>query len=301
MSPQARGFKSLSDRSSMSGRTSHLNIGLYGLEGTGKTTDALFMANHGRVLLVNAEANVHEMALLQRGVDTSNIIPWPDPDEEITFEGLKNVYFELKADLLADPNSWFGVTLDSVTEIIRIFISRSRITEFNRRKGTDKARPTLYKEEWDDFNFAKNQIMEIMRDFRSLPLHMAFTALEGKDKEGFIGPLANPAMMEHLPAFASILIHSVLMDENGDGSELIHAGHTQRHGPSLIYRAKDALGVLPKVIPDPTFTRIWQYTTGELTKDNDDVLIALRERARIRKETKTKTENQTETETETKN
>ncbi len=275
-------FRSLSQRKPLSETQTPLNICLYGQEGTGKTSDALYMANFGRTLVVNAEANVHKTALDSLGIKTDNIIQWPDPDEAITYESLQNVYFELKADLIKDPASWFGVTLDSVTEIIRILISNSRHKEVDRRKGTDKARTSEYKEEWDDFNIAKTQ-MELLRNFRSLPLHMAFTALESRDKEGIMSPMANPAMMEHLPGFASILVHCVLIDEGDEN--LIYAGYTQAHGDRLSYRGKDSLGKLPRRLPNPTFTRIYEYSQGILTKENDPILAELRERARARKAT----------------
>jgi hypothetical protein len=273
-------FKSLANRQPLSTQTNFLNIGFYGREGTGKTGDALTMANHGRVLLVNAEANAWPAALERRGINTQNIISWPEPDELITYETLQNLYFEMKADLIKDPSSWFGCTLDSVTEIIRILISNSRHIEVDRRAKTDKARTSPYKEEWDDFNIAKVQIMELLRNFRSLPLHLAFTALETRDKELIMGPQTNPAMMEHLPGFVSILIHNVIVV---DGDESIYAGFTAAHGDQQSYRAKDAFGVLPRRLPDPTFTRILEYVQGDLTKETDPVLSALRERALARK------------------
>jgi hypothetical protein len=275
-----QGFKSLANRKPLSEQTDFLNIGFYGREGTGKTGDALTMANHGRVLLVNAEANAWPAALQRRGIDTDNIISFPDPDELITYESLQNLYFELKADLIKDPSSWFGLTLDSVTEIIRILISNSRHIEVKRRAKTDKPRTSEYLEEWPDFNISKVQIMELMRNFRSLPLHFTWTALETRDKEMIMGPQTNPAMMEHLPGFASILIHNVIVQE---GDESIYAGFTAAHGDQQSYRAKDAFGVLPRRLPDPTFTRIMQYVQGDVTKETDPILSALRERAQARK------------------
>lgn len=274
-------FRSLANRKPLSTQSDFLNIGMYGREGTGKTGNALMMANHGRVLLVNAEANAWPKALTLRGINVENIIPFPEPDEEITYESLQNLYFNIKADILKDPTSWFGCCLDSVTEIIRILISNSRHKEVQRRAGTDKARQSIYKEEWDDFNIAKVQIMELLRNFRSLPLHLVFTALETRDKEMIVGPMANPAMMEHLPGFASILIHNVIVHE---GEDTVYAGFTQAHGDQQSYRAKDAFGVLPRRLPNPTFTRIWDYVKGDLTKDNDPILTELREKAKIRKE-----------------
>lgn len=286
MPPTPRQFTPLKDRPKLSTLKDSHNICYYGREGTTKTTNALTMANHGRVILVNAESNAKRAALKRRGINVDNITIWPDVDagEEISFNTLKNLYFALKADIVSDPGYWYGITLDSVTEIIRILISNSRHDEFKRKQGTDKARAIVYKEEWDDFNFAKVQIMELLRDFRSLPIHMAFTALELRDKEGLMGPAANPAMMEHLPGFASILVHCVGRQEDPDDPDtLVYAGHTVMHGPKLDFRGKDSLGCLPRVLPEPTFTRILGYAEGELTKENDPVRIALRDAARARK------------------
>ena len=94
-----------------------VNLLYYGKEGSGKTSCAAAMANLGPVLVVNAEGGLKAQPLRGLGVNTENVRVFPPAGEPLTFESLQAVYQQLDADLKADPNSWAGVILDSITEI----------------------------------------------------------------------------------------------------------------------------------------------------------------------------------------
>jgi len=268
----------------LSDETDFLTLGFYGQEGTGKTTNLLDMANLGRVLLVNAEAGAKPRALRKRGIDTDNIIPWPNTlaGEELSFDGLEAVYYSMKSDLLADPHSWAGVGFDSLTEIVRILIATERERQFTKNRGTSKARDRWFTDR-SDYGVATNQVSDLLRKFRALPCHFGLTALERRDSDpdGKVayGPAVNPALMSEIPGFVDVLVHTVAVtgsdDENAD---VLYAGWTVPHGGK--YRGKDRNSAdLPKRMPSATFTRILAYINGTLTKDTDEIFQLAKARA----------------------
>lgn len=266
--------------------TEYVALCLYGREGSTKTTSALTAANHGPVLLINAEAGAKPSALKRRGIDTSNIRIWPNTKkgEDLTFEGLEQLFFATKAKLLAEPGSVYCIVWDSLTEIAYRLLTKQR--EYGREKAlrNNKERERFFTD-ISDYGVMSSQISELIRKFRDLPCHFVICALERRDVDSDTGkvrygPAVNPALSTEIPGFVDLMVHCEMaeMDDAPDGVEV--RGYSRAHGA---FRAKDRFGVLPRVIPDPTFTRIHAYVTSELDSESDELLAAVKARSLARR------------------
>lgn len=252
-----------------------LSVGYYGLEGSGKTADLLAMARLGRMLLVNAESGAKPSALRRLGIPYENIRPWPDAEkgETVTFESFEALYFRVKTDLLADPTSWIGVGFDSLTEVVRLLIADERQRQYHRaiRRGKERER---YFTDRDDYQAVTAMIGEKLREYRHLPCHFGFTALERRDDDGMYGPAANPAIANDLPGFVDLLVHTERQEVGDDGPD-VFAGWMSKHGK---YRAKDRYGWFPKILPDPQFDRLLGWVREDITPENDERLAEVKAR-----------------------
>jgi hypothetical protein len=252
-----------------------LSVGYYGFGGSGKTTDLCAMARRGPMLLVSAESGAKVKALQRQGIPTDNIHPWPDPKkgEEITFASFEQLYYRVKADLLRDPDSWFGIGFDSLSEIVRLLIIDERTREYHRLTARGKERKRYFTDR-DDYGAVTAMVGEKLRQFRNLPCHFGFTALERRDDDGFYGPSANPGIANDLPGFVDLLIHCERQTLD-DGGDAVYLGWTKEHDK---YRAKDRYGWLPLILPDPQFDRLLAWVREDLTPASDDRLVEVRAR-----------------------
>jgi hypothetical protein len=247
----------------------YMSVCLYGEEGTGKSTHLAYMANLGPILAINAEAGLKSRALARRGVEVDNIMVWPRPGEKLTFNGLETLYFQTKLQLQHNPGSVAGVTFDSITEIVRVLLANEGARAFRAAQGSGKPRDR-WATERNDYGVVAKQVGTLLRWFRDLECHFGMTALMRRDTDhdGKVayGPSVTPALMGDIPGFVDMLIHTEI---NPQG---LYVGWTAAHGGK--YRAKDRDGVLPKCLPDPTFSRLRAYVDGELTKETDELFQA---------------------------
>lgn len=250
--------------------TDWLATGYYGLEGSGKSANLASMARLGKVLLVNAESGMKPRALARLGIPTGpdRIRVWPDQakGEALDYASFEQLYFRLKADLMRDPTSWIGIGLDSLTEIVRLLISSERQIQYEQAVRRGKERRRFFTDR-DDYGTVTAQVSDLLRRFRYLPCHFAFTALERRDDDGQYGPGANPGIANDLPAFVDLLVHCETQEI--DDGEPVFVGWTKKHDR---YRAKDRYGWLPRAIPDPWFDRLFDYARETLTPDADEKL-----------------------------
>lgn len=251
--------------------TEYMSVCYYGEEGTGKTTHLMSMANLGPVLVVSAEAGLKSRALTRRGIDITNIKPWPRPGQAITFAALEQLYFQTKLQLQHNPGSVAGITFDSITEIVRVLLANEGDRAYRAAQGSSKPRDRWFTDR-ADYGVITKQVGTLLRWFRDLECHFGMTALMRRDTDhdGKVayGPSVNPALMGDIPGFVDMLIHTEI---NGDG---LYVGWSVAHGGK--YRGKDRDGVLPKCLPDPTFSRLRAYVDGELTKETDALWLAAR-------------------------
>lgn len=273
----------------------------YGREGTGKTTAAAHMADlapeGSKVLVINAEGGVKKSALEKRGVHTSKIVIWPKPGEPVTHEGLERIYNLMRDDLSRDPNSWYGVVFDSITEITNLLLENAVKGRHQRLDNAGRTyNPNLV--ELDDYGVMTQQARKLIRRFRDLPCHFVVTALERANDDPTRGPIGvGPAVT---PAFAADLLGYVNMvlytratvptvgEEESENTPPIQYRALTR--PHTRYRAKDRLDVLPVVLANPSFPRILGYVNGELREEEDPLQQEYQQQHQQEKAAKAKAE-----------
>lgn len=265
--------------------TDFYNVLFYGREGSGKTTDAVAMANIWRgepadkhkVLVINAEGGLRKQALRNRGIDISRVVMWPDPEHlvPITRPALDEVFQRVKADLEADPESWGGVVFDSATEIhtaLLEFAQQKRVSQVQRR-GVEVDPDFIDRA---DYGTMSKLFRDVLRKFRDLPCYFAVTALERRDVDEDTGkpqygPAVTPGIQNDLLGYMDMVVMTKSEDEDGPFRALTRSNSR--------YRAKDRFDILPRVLVNPTFDRIDAYVKGTLTEEKDQAQRLLSQRA----------------------
>lgn len=257
---------------SLSDTDEYLNVLLFGREGSGKTTAACSLANlgYGKVLVVNAEAGMKKNTLKRHGIDIDRIMVWPPSGQSITHAGLDEVHRQIKADLADDPKSWAGVVFDSATEIVQAlvdFVAGDRIDKATRKGVTIDGIDQFFTDR-SDYGTMSKMFRDILRKFRDLPTHFIVTALERRDVDedsGKVqyGPAVTPGVQTDLLGYVDLVLACTAAD---DAEGKPYRALTRSSGK---YRGKDRLGVLPKVLVNPTIERILAYESGKLTEDKD--------------------------------
>lgn len=264
---------------------------LYGPAGTRKTTSSLRITKaipKGNVLVIAAESGLKKQALVQHDVDVSRVRFWPPRGQQVTFEGLESLFFKILADLEKDPTSWAGVVWDSLTEVIQTLVDNAAAADVARlqkiaaaSKNAMQVRKT-YEREGADYQVVTGQFRQLLRKYRSLPCHQVLVCLEEDRKEsvetdegrkqkiGVIGPSLPPKVREDTEQHADVEIRMAVIDVPGAGP--VGIGRTS---PAEDLRAKDRYNVLPTVMFDPGWERIWGYVVGELKWDNDEAQQAM--------------------------
>lgn len=254
-----------------------INLCYYGPEGTAKTTNAAYMAHLGRVLYINAEGGLIARRLKRLGVPIENIKIWPDPDsgETVSFQGIEDLFWNLKGDLLADKDSWAGVVWDSATEITAAILEDVVASQVEKAERAGKSRDPFFTD-IADYGTMATQVRQLLRKFRDLPCHFVLTALERRDTDDdgqvAYGPAVIPSLMSDIAGYVGILIHTEVKEIGG---EQIYTGRT---ATGTKYRAKDRFGVLPKNMATPTFDRVVAYMNEDLTPDTDPEQAEIRAR-----------------------
>jgi len=256
----------------------YLNVLYWGREGSGKTIDLAAATQLGKVLFVNAEGGLKKRALLANGVNTSNLVVFPRPGQELTYASLEQALFRVKSDLMSDPNAWFLIAIDSVTEIAAAFTEQVSDETFanNKRKnpGWSPGLNDQFFTDRSDYGVSTKMIRKLIRMTRDLPVHVAITALERRDVDEdtskvAYGPAVGPALQTSLLGYVDVVLYTKAADEDRP----YFRAQTKKVGSA---RAKDRLGVIPTVLVDPTFPRLLAYNEGTLSEDTDPVQEPLR-------------------------
>lgn len=262
------------------------NTLLYGREGSAKTTNAARLANaaahlpkgKGKVLVINAEGGLKLGPLKKRGVDTSRLVVWPDPKkhERVTHQGLDKIHRRIKADLVNDPDSWFGVIFDSASEIHIAFLDhvQQKRVQAILNKGADVDEDFV---DIADYGTMSKLFRDILRKFRDLPCHFVVTALERRDVDKDTGkpqygPAVTPGLQTDLLGYVDFVLMCKAEDEDGPFRALTRANSR--------YRAKDRFDVLPKVMAEPFLDRIIAYTAGTLEESNDALQSQIKDKTK---------------------
>lgn len=249
----------------------HLNLLYWGREGSGKTIDLAAATQRGRVLFINAEGGLKKRALLANGANTSNLVLFPRPGQPLNYYTLQEALFRVKADLMDDPNAWFLVAVDSVTELATAFTDAAADDRFEKGKLKNKEwKPTITDEfftDRDDYGVSTKMVRKLARFLRDLPCHTAMTTLERRDVDEktstvAYGPAVGPALQTSLLGYVDVVLYCKAPDEDKDYFRAM----TKNVGTA---RAKDRIGVMPKILVNPTVLRVLDYNEGILTEDTD--------------------------------
>lgn len=257
----------------------HLNVLYWGREGSGKTIDLAMATQLGKVLFINAEGGLKKRALLANGVNTSNLVVFPRPGQELTYASFEQALFRVKSDLMDDPKSWFMVGVDSITEIAAAFTEAVSDETFARNKAKNPNWTPGLNDQFftdrGDYGVSTKMIRKLTRMLRDLPVHTAITALERRDVDEdtskvAYGPAVGPALQTSLLGYVDVVLYTKAADEDRP----YFRAQTKKVGTA---RAKDRLGVIPTVLVDPTFPRLLAYNEGTLTEETDPVQEALKQ------------------------
>ncbi|QDH48230.1 RecA-like DNA recombinase [Arthrobacter phage MamaPearl] len=262
------------------------NFCFYGLEGSGKTTaiaTAADIAPEGsKILIINAEGGVKKKALERRGIDTSKIVLWPNPKtgQKVTRKGLEKLYQVLASDLAKDPNSWFLIGWDSITEVHAKIVSDVAGARIQRARDRDVeiSETDEFFTDRDDYGVMSKMVNDLLRKFRDLPVHYVVTALERRDVDEktskvSYGPAVTPALQTSLLGYTDVNLYFKAEDEDGPYRALAKGVGT--------FRTKDRMGGMPKVIAQPNMERILGYINGDIEEATDELqktLPAIKER-----------------------
>ena len=251
----------------------HLNVLYWGREGAGKTIDIAAATQLGKVLFVNAEGGLKKRALLANGVKTENLVVFPRPGQPLTYDTLEQAIFRIKSDLMDDPKSWFLFAIDSVTELAQAFTDEAGDDRYEKGKKKNPAwNPTIgdqFFTDLSDYGTSTKMVRKIVRMLRDLPIHVAMTTLERRDVDEdtskvAYGPAVGPALQTSLLGYVDVVLYCKAPDEERD----YFRAQTKKVGAA---RAKDRIGILPKVLVNPTFPRLLAYNEGTLAEDSDPV------------------------------
>ena len=240
----------------------YVKIVYYGREGTGKTTAAAQASQNGRILIVNSEGGLKKTALKRHGVDVTQVAVWPPEGESITARRLEALHAQLLADLTDNPDAWYAVVIDSLTEVHHLL--REQATDARVAKSRVELDPDFI--DRDDYGKMTAQMRKIVRRFRDLPCHVILIALEKDDEDAKeVRPALTPALCTDVLGYADVVARM----GSADGSFRARFIKTDR------IRAKDRFDVLPEVLPEPGFDRVRQYIAEELVTADDPLLAAM--------------------------
>lgn len=254
----------------------------FGDPGRRKTTQMMDMANHGPVVVFDPEKRLKRGVLKRNGINVENITPYDGPFE---YRAVMDFLHALQTDVMADRRPLYGIALDAVTEAQRVFTMA--VVDKNVAGAYAKG---MELNEWDiegdDYTAVAEQMRRVFRAIRDIPVHMGLTALLRRDTDKLtgqvrIGPSVSPSVQRDLQAAMDLVLYCNVEEVAGyeEGSALTRA-HDQ-------YDCKDAFGVLPRKLIDPTFTRVKAYIDGELTSATDEVQQAAKARRTEGKPTET--------------
>ncbi len=251
----------------LSNRVDWAWICLYGRVGTGKTTSMAHGAKLGPTIHVDAENRIKAGPLRRLGVPIDNITAINDLD----FEYLVKVVNHL-ADLVHDNNPerpvMFGI--DAVDETIKLMIGEIMQVEIDiaRRKAARQGveyQPTRDVDR-DYWNEMTQRMRDLLRKLRAIDVHVMFTSHERRTvdedtKTVSYGPAATPAVQSDLMAYCDVVGHLTIE----------HGFHIANFASGTRYEAKDAFGVLPPKLANPTADRIIGYIAEDLYVENDPI------------------------------
>lgn len=267
----------------------------YGEPGSAKTTDMADAAKHGTLHVIDADGGLKARALRDFDIPADNIEPYRD----IRFNSLWEYIWELKESLDDDPDSVYCLGVDTWTEISERFLGAIVDKEQGKkiakleREGQDTEDVDPFFRDRSYYGTLAEQIRRLLREMKAMNVHLAFTAHVRRDedentKKVIYGPAVSPAVQGHLVGAVDLVAYCTVDGAWPDGYEVagekgadVMIAHMRRIGDHL--SPKDRFHATPRVLVNPTFSRIQGYVEGTLTADNDEQQAAYREIWQARK------------------
>lgn len=254
----------------------HLNGVWFGKSGHGKTSAIASMANRGKIVLVNAEAGLKRKPLEKLSINTANISVFPRRNQVLTFETMEALYWQLKQDLEDDPDSWYGVGLDTGPEVYTKLRERTMDEAVRKAEAVGKDR-NRWAGGQDIYTETSEQFRWLLRRFRDLPCHFVMTAQERReqDEDGEVKyfPSVIPSLQESVYQFFDVVLHQEVFELDGKRD------FTAWCQPGTKYECKDRFGLLPRRLFEPSFERVLDYLTEDMTSDDDPIQLDAKQRA----------------------
>lgn len=242
--------------------------------GKGKTYDMAHMAKLGHVIYLDAERRLKPGVLRRAGIPLDNIEPRLCTEAEpVTYTNLQALALEMQG-RLADGEPIVGMCWDSAVETARLLLGQLVDQQVVRAERQGKERDS-WKTFQEDYGDLTEQMRRVIRKFRDLPIHLAIAASSKRDQdeEGAVrvSPALTPAVLRDYLGYMDLVIHKRVETVNGEDE---YSGLTR---PTGRFEAKDAFGVMPRVLVNPTFDRVLGYVNGTLDRDSDPLQIRARE------------------------
>lgn len=269
--PPAATAKKANGRGSLATSTDLVRAMWTGDAGKGKTYDMAHMAKLGHVVIIDAEKRLKKGPLVRAGVPLENIEPrLCTVDEPLSYKSIMDLGEELRGRIMSGEEI-YGVIWDSATEIHRVLLGDlvGRAVIQAERAGKERDEWKTYQEDYGDMT---EQMRKIIRKYRDLPVHFAMSTLakRDQDEEGGVrvSPALTPAVLRDYVGYMDIVINKRVEIVNGQDE---YSGYTR---PTGRFEAKDAFGVLPRILVNPTFDRVMGYVDGTLNRETDPIQLA---------------------------
>ncbi len=199
-------------------------------------------------------------ALAKLGVDTAQIVTWPD----WTLEGMEQFYVTMKAALEDEPGSFFAVAIDSTTALAHSWLEAS-VQESLARPAMQKKHPD--RPPWDVFQEDYGALTEkmrsvVVRKLFTLPCHVVLVAhaRRGETEDGLVkvGPDLSPAVTQSLITYSDWVLRMTMKETDGN---VVRTIHTQPVGQ---FDAKDRFNVLDRSYDDVDLMDLFSIWENEV-------------------------------------
>jgi hypothetical protein len=258
------------EQSSLADEAFFANVLYYGLPKSGKTTAAASVAKLGPIEYIDAEAGLKAQALLQFDIPVANI----HPNRDITMEALDALFWKF------NENPPTALVWDSISESHKKLLALTAQRRYERSVAKGEKVWEQYAIELGDYGVNTNEMRTLSRQFRDLPCHTAFVALEKREqdeKTGLVsyGPDMTAKLASDILGYVDVICHTYTRVVAGsDEPEYWGAFRTFD-----LYVGGDRFNTLPPRLINPSMDRIIAYLTHELELENDPEMQAAFARA----------------------
>lgn len=259
----------------------------WGIPGTSKTTDLVDLAKRGKMYVIDADGGMKKRALEDFSIPTENIEPY----RTTTYPALDGLFWDIKAELDDDPEHCVGIGVDTATELgqrlLSIIVDQKQGAKIAKAEamGQDSEDIDPFFRDRDYYGTLTEQVRRLLRGWKDLEIHLGITAHVRRDLDEntgkvMYGPDVNPAIQSLILGGVDVIarcrVDGVWPEDTAGGQKDMDVMVADMRAGND-FHAKDRFHKTPRVMVNPTFTRIIDYIEGTLTLDNDEEQAAYRE------------------------